>query len=142
MEAFLQTLGLVSAALAFGGMVFFSAVVAPITFTKLDEANAAKFIRGIFPWFYLFVIATAGLGALALLTLLPWAALGLGIAAFGAAISRQGLMPRINGARDQSNEGDIEAGQRFERLHKLSVHINTIGLIGAAAAVIILGLNS
>ena len=142
METILHTLGTVSAALAFGGMVFFSAVVVPITFTKLDEANAAKFIRGIFPWFYLFVIVTAGVGALALLTLLPWAALGLGIAAFGAAISRQGLMPRINGARDQANDGDAEAGLRFERLHKLSVHINTLGLIGAAAAVVILGLNS
>ena len=51
-------------------------------------------------------------------------------------------MPRINGARDQANDGDAEASQRFERLHKLSVHINTLGLIGTAAAVIILGLNS
>lgn len=141
METILQTLGTVGAALTFGGMVFFSAVVAPITFTKLDEANAAKLIRAIFPWFYLFVIVTGGVGALALLTLLPWAALGLGVAAFGAAIARQGLMPRINGARDQANDGDAEAGKRFDRLHKLSVHINTLGLIGAAAAVIILGLN-
>ena len=35
-----------------GIMVFFSFVVAPITFTVLDEENARKFIRKIFPFYY------------------------------------------------------------------------------------------
>ena len=35
-----------------GIMVFFSFVVAPITFTSLNEENARKFIRKIFPFYY------------------------------------------------------------------------------------------
>ncbi len=37
-----------------GTMVFFSFVVAPVTFTTLNEENARKFIRKIFPYYYLF----------------------------------------------------------------------------------------
>ena len=35
-----------------GIMIFFSFVVAPITFTVLDEENSRKFIRKIFPFYY------------------------------------------------------------------------------------------
>ena len=35
-----------------GIMLFFSFVVAPVTFTVLDEENARKFIRKIFPHYY------------------------------------------------------------------------------------------
>ena len=35
-----------------GIMVFFSFVVAPVTFTSLDEDDARKFIRKIFPYYY------------------------------------------------------------------------------------------
>ena len=36
----------------FGIMLFFSFVVAPVTFTALNEENARKFIRKIFPYYY------------------------------------------------------------------------------------------
>ena len=36
-----------------GIMLFFSFVVAPVTFTALDEENARKFIRKIFPYYYI-----------------------------------------------------------------------------------------
>ena len=35
-----------------GIMLFFSFIVAPVTFTALDEENARKFIRKIFPYYY------------------------------------------------------------------------------------------
>ena len=35
-----------------GIMFFFSFVVAPVTFTTLNEENARKFIRKIFPYYY------------------------------------------------------------------------------------------
>ena len=35
-----------------GIMLFFSFVVAPVTFTALNEENARKFIRKIFPYYY------------------------------------------------------------------------------------------
>ena len=142
MDSILNAVGFIASSLAFGGMVFFSAVVAPATFSKLDEKNAALFIRGIFPWYYLFVIITAGIGALTMLTLVPWAAGGLAVAAIGAFISRQGLMPRINGARDQANDGDTEAQVRFDKLHKLSIQINGFGLAGAVAAIVLIATHT
>ena len=36
-----------------GMMIFFSFVVAPVTFKLLDEENSRKFVRGIFPYYYL-----------------------------------------------------------------------------------------
>jgi len=36
-----------------GIMLFFSFIVAPITFTVLDENASRKFIRKIFPYYYL-----------------------------------------------------------------------------------------
>ena len=35
-----------------GIMLFFSFVIAPVTFTVLDEENSRKFIRKIFPYYY------------------------------------------------------------------------------------------
>ena len=35
-----------------GIMLFFSFVIAPVVFTTLDEENARKFIRRIFPFYY------------------------------------------------------------------------------------------
>lgn len=138
MDVILNPIGFIASAFAVGGMVFFSAVVAPAAFTKLEEEQAATFIRGIFPWYYLYVIVTAGLGAMAMLTILPWASAGLAIAAVGAFISRQGLMPRINGARDQAKDGDADAQARFDKLHKLSVRINGLGLMGAVVAIVLI----
>ena len=48
----LQELPINLTAAILGIMIFFSFVVAPITFTVLDEENARKFIRKIFPFYY------------------------------------------------------------------------------------------
>jgi len=40
-----------SLALTFGGMIFFSAVMAPLVFTKLPFETAGAFIRQVFPWY-------------------------------------------------------------------------------------------
>ena len=37
-----------------GGLIFFSALVAPNVFKSLDEKNARLFLRGIFPKLYLY----------------------------------------------------------------------------------------
>ena len=39
-------------AIILGIMLFFSFVIAPVIFTTLDEDNARKFIRRIFPFYY------------------------------------------------------------------------------------------
>jgi len=115
-------------ALTWGGMTFFSAVVAPLVFTKLPLETAGAFIREVFPWYYL----TMGLTTLlAVLLLLPVIEAGVGwpaalsvFALIGFVMARQVLMPRINEARDAELAGDAGAGKRFKRLHGVSVLIN------------------
>ena len=36
-------------------MIFFSFVMAPLIFTKLEGEVAGRFIRAVFPWYYLFL---------------------------------------------------------------------------------------
>lgn len=40
---------------------------APMVFSALPAEDAGRFIRAAFPWYYLFVIATAGFGGATLL---------------------------------------------------------------------------
>lgn len=112
-------------------MAFFSFVVAPLVFAKLDGTSAGLFLRGFFPWYYLVVglLSLLALGALAALR--PAEAVTLGLVALGAIVSRQILMPRINHHRDRMLEGQPDAERDFDRLHRLSVWINAAQLLAA-----------
>jgi hypothetical protein len=124
----LDLLAALALAATFGGMTFFSAVMAPLVFTKLPFETAAGFIREVFPWYYL---TMGGTTLIALVTLLPgiggkhfWPAALCAFAFVGFVVARQVLMPMINRARDAELAGDNHAGRRFKRLHGLSVMIN------------------
>ena len=45
-----------------GGMMLFSFGFAPMVFSASPAQDAGRFIRAAFPWCYLFMIATAGVG--------------------------------------------------------------------------------
>ena len=67
----LQGVAIVLVALLAGSMLFFSFVMAPLIFIKLDIDVAGKFVRAVFPWYYLLLLILAGLGALPLLGFAP-----------------------------------------------------------------------
>ena len=125
-------------ALTFGGMTFFSAVLAPLVFIKLPLDTAGSFIRQVFPWYYLSMAATT-LVALAALLFVPgvvaaWGAWLTALVLVGFVFARQILMPRINRARDAMLSGDRASGQRFNRLHRLSVVVNACQWLAVFAA--------
>lgn len=133
------TAGLLATALVFGSMAFFSAVVAPLIFTTLDQPTAGRLIRRIFPWYYLAtgigsLVAAASFAALRPLEAALMAAVG--IAALGA---WQVLMPAVNRARDADLAGDAAARARFQRLHRLSVGINAVQFLMVIAVLIRIG---
>ena len=103
-----------------GIMVFFSFVVAPVTFTTLNEENARKFIRKIFPFYYTVNLALSSLATLFYVILksynLNFYLLLLVSILF--AVSNYILMPLINKYRDQKKD------KHFKYLHFLSVIIN------------------
>ena len=108
-----------------GIMLFFSFVIAPVVFTTLDEDNARKFIRRIFPFYY---NVNLGLSFIVLLTFIFLSKLGIDfylILAIWAlfAISNYLLMPLINKYRDEKQD------KKFKYSHFLSVAINFVQMI-------------
>ncbi len=141
MEGLIEAIGVICVATLFGSLVFFSFVVAPLIFIKLDTASAAKFIRSIFPWYYLLIggfslVAGASFISTRLIDF------SLMLAVFLAAIiSRQILMPNINKTRDAMLSGQEAEESKFNKLHRLSVIINFVQIIVVFAVLIRLVLD-
>ena len=108
-----------------GIMIFFSFVVAPVTFTSLNEENSRKFIRKIFPFYYnvnFFLSISITLIYLFQNTFNIYFYLILFITVLFF-VSNYLLMPLINKYRDNNQD------QKFKYLHFTSVVINFIQII-------------
>jgi len=108
-----------------GIMLFFSFVVAPVVFTTLDEENARKFIRRIFPYYYK---VNLGISLLILLILLFANNFEVKfylilVVAILFAISNYLLMPMINKFRDENQD------KKFKYSHLTSVIFNFIQIL-------------
>jgi hypothetical protein len=122
-----QTLFVVSflvAAMLFGAMLFFSFLVAPITFIKLEAKSAGQLIRSIFPYYYLIIIVFSLIAAVLLTLAHHTSAVFMLFIALSGLFSRQSLIPKINNYRDAEIAGDTSAKSKFDHLHRLSVGIN------------------
>ena len=112
-------------AMILGIMLFFSFVIAPVVFTTLNEDNARKFIRRIFPFYY---NVNFGLSLIVLFIFLFLSKLGIDfyfilIVSALFATSNYLLMPLINKYRDQNQD------KKFKYSHFLSVVINFVQMI-------------
>lgn len=117
-----------------GAMLFFAGIVAPSVFRFLESETAGRFLRGLFPRYYLFGLAVSILAlALALHAFAFLSAGVLAAVAAGFAIARFGLVPRIDAARDGERAGDQDSAKRFKRLHRVSVLINLVQMLALAA---------
>ena len=112
-------------AMILGIMLFFSFVIAPVVFTTLDEDNARKFIRKIFPFYYNVNLA---ISFVVLLTFLFLSKLGIDfylilLITILFATSNYLLMPLINKYRDEKQD------KKFKYSHFISVIINFVQMI-------------
>ena len=108
-----------------GIMLFFSFVVAPVTFTTLDEENARKFIRKIFPYYYNVNLVISFLVLIIFIILKTFSLnfyLILSVTLLFA-LSSFILMPLINKYRDESKE------KKFKYSHFISVVVNFLQMI-------------
>lgn len=126
----MRFLSLLASATLFGGMMLFSFGFAPLVFKTLDVGEAGRMLRQAFPWYYLFVLVIAALGAALMLSVDQSSSLVMATIASIALYARQGLMPQINAARDQQVVGNLAANKRFARLHGVAVLLNVIQLFG------------
>jgi hypothetical protein len=127
----LSAVALLATALLLGGMVFFVVAVAPLVFTRLPPEWAGRFIRQLFPFYYLYVLGLSAAAAVALLPLRLPDALAMAVVAALTAWLRQRLMPRINAWSDAAQAGDATAKGRFDRAHRLSVVLNLAQMLVA-----------
>ena len=112
-------------AMVLGIMLFFSFVIAPVVFTTLDEDNARKFIRRIFPFYY---NVNLGISLIVLSTFIFLNKLAIDFYFILAicllfAISNYLLMPLINKYRDEKQDN------KFKYSHFISVVINFVQMI-------------
>ena len=121
----IEEIGIYLTSMILGIMSFFSFVIAPVVFTTLDDENARKFIRRIFPFYYnvnlvisfivlftFFFLSKFGIEFILILTI-----------TILFAISNYYLMPLINKYRDEKQN------KKFKYSHFLSVVINFIQMI-------------
>jgi len=125
------TIAVFALALLFGGMTFFAAVMAPLVFARLPATQAGPFIRAVFPVYYLYVLATSAIAALALAT--RWDGAVMAVVAGLTIWLRQGLMPRINTLGDAAKAGDAAAKPRFDAAHRMSVVLNMAQILATGA---------
>ena len=108
-----------------GIMLFFSFVVAPSTFRFLNEKYARKFVRGIFPLYYLLNLGISLIVVILIAYLSDFShkfylMLSICILFF---ISNFFLMPMINKFKDEGKE------KNFKVSHFISVAINFVQMI-------------
>ena len=115
----IEQIGIYLTSMILGIMLFFSFVIAPVVFTTLDDENARKFIRRIFPFYYnvnlvitFFFLSKFGIKFILIITITIF-----------FAISNYYLMPLINKYRDEKQN------KKFKYSHFISVLINFIQII-------------
>ena len=113
-------------AISLGTMLFFSFMIAPVIFKVLDANNAGKFVRKIFPHYYLINLIVL---SIAVLLLFYISSINLDfyitlVITILFAVSLFVLMPLINKLRDNKED------RKFKYSHTLSVVINFIQIIG------------
>ena len=109
--------------LLLGGLIFFSALVAPSVFSSLDEKNARVFLRNIFPKLYLYAGMFSLFISLVLFFINNFLSFIFFIITIGYFYSRQFLMIKINEASDQKNQ------KEFKKLHRFSVLIFIVQIL-------------
>ena len=117
-------------AMVLGFMVLFLSVIAPSVFTTLDEENAGKLLRKLFPRMFIYGLALtlfscvfayqAERSDLAILTM---------VSTFGFGFNAFYLTPLINEKRDALLKEPNASSKSFDLLHRLSVSIFMVQMI-------------
>ncbi|MDX1668476.1 MAG: DUF4149 domain-containing protein [Limnobacter sp.] len=117
----------------FGGITAFTVMFAPLIFVKLPADIAGRFVRAVFPWYYLYLIVSSAVACVLLfLSSHLWLGLVSLLVAGVGVYARTVLMPLINELRDAELAGDMDAGEQFKVQHRFSVIVNVVQWVLAA----------
>lgn len=134
-----ETAGLIAVSAVFGGMVFFAFLYTPLVFIKLGKEAGGRFIREVFPVYYVAMGATSIVAAV-LLAIANGARSGDALAMVCTGIvfflARFALLPIINRNRDAWQAGDLAAKKRFDALHRASVIVNVVQMLAVLVVLV------
>lgn len=116
--------------LLLGSMIFFAGIVAPSAFQSLDDEDALKYTRHLFPKYYLWGIFLSVLATGLAVIARSYTCILLSIILLGFLYGRQILLPKITAAKDQWLASDsAQDKSHYKSLHKRSVIINATQII-------------
>ena len=108
------------------------ALYAPLVFIKLGTEAGGRFIREVFPVYYVAMDGTS-IAATILLIFASTArgtdAVAMGCIGMVIFLARFALLPIINHSRDAGQAGNLAAKKRFDALHRVSVIVNVIQML-------------
>jgi hypothetical protein len=131
---------LLCVALWLGAMVFFSAFVAPIIFTRLTIAQAGTVVSALFPRYYLLGYVVGALGTILAIYFAAsrgprgwWSAaaallaIALALTVYAGVVVR----PKVDAIRSVAEEQNPDPAKKaeFDQLHRRSVTINGFVLV-------------
>lgn len=130
----LSAIALYATAILLGAMLFFSFVVTPVAFKALEGEHISKYLRALFPLYYLVIIICGAVGALTLaLNAHPVPGALLAVVAGFALLMRQFMLPRLDALRAGRAAGEAVATRKFKRLHGLSMAVNLLQIVAVLA---------
>ena len=123
--------------LLLGSMLFFVAVVTPAVLQGMKEDHAMKYMRELFPRYYLWGAVLAAIDLLVALLSRSTLAIPMVVMLVGFIYGRQLLIPKMLAAKDRWLSSD-SAGDKaaFKSLHKQSVILNSALILILIAIVI------
>lgn len=133
MEEVLLPIANVSTAALFGGILAFTAFFAPQAFKLLPEGVSDKFVRELFPLFYLYAAVLSAISTIAFAPISLPETVVMGLVTLGFVFAKYYLMPRTVRARDEREKGTPGAAETFADLHKRSAFLNMVQFIGTCA---------
>lgn len=139
-----EGVAIVFTAITLGGMVVFTGFFAPQVFRRLPEEVAAPFMREVFAPYYLFMLVTTSIGALAAFAARPDQpadAFILAFVAVGFVIARWYLMPMAHRLHDAREQGEAGADEAFGSVHRRSTFLFMAQTLAILAALLRLGLG-
>jgi hypothetical protein len=131
----LHAIALYVTAILLGAMLFFSFIVTPVAFKALEGDNISKYLRALFPLYYLVIIICGAVGALTqALNAHPVPSSLLAVVAGLALLMRQLVVPRLEALRAGRAAGEAVATRQFKRLHGLSMVVNLAQIVAVGVA--------
>jgi uncharacterized membrane protein len=143
MSFLVQWFYLLALALWVGGIVFFSFFTTPALFTELPKDMASQMITVLFPRYYTLGYVCGGIALLMtfieslLMRQLPWIRLLVILIILGSTFYAGSIIrPEVHDLKiqlksvEEGSELGIHLKARFDQMHRLSVTLNMIVLMG------------